>query len=317
MAYSLGGTIEATDYNSRVNTINSVWATGTSDSGYGQTALTTTAVGSTVTATQWATLISTLSAITYHQAGAGIGITQPTAGNTIQWLTTLDSFINVIYANRLNASITGAGVTNAIGSMSSATTWFTSSIKECTVTFSSTNAARYFFNTGGSLAFSLTQAFVSPQTSFANVKSADWASFYSSTVGTILIKAKTNSRTGTGGDSNNTVPGNPTPPTSNAVGYYNLTTVYQTLFYIGSTSATADYGNNLFTIEAKLGATPNIIQVRCSSYDYAADSTGTGNFNDSIQGLNTLNSGWIPPETTYITNTWGTPTFAQVTNTQS
>jgi hypothetical protein len=53
MTYSVGGLIQATDYNGFVaNTaggnVNAVW-----NSTYGQTALSTANVGATVTATQW------------------------------------------------------------------------------------------------------------------------------------------------------------------------------------------------------------------------------------------------------------------------
>ena len=59
MTYSIGGLIEATDYNGFASTtvganVNDVWGTGSGDKGWGQTALTTVAVAGTVTATQWA-----------------------------------------------------------------------------------------------------------------------------------------------------------------------------------------------------------------------------------------------------------------------
>jgi hypothetical protein len=51
MSYTAGGLIEATDYNGFVNTgannINKVWSTGTGDSGWGQTAISTVSVGGT------------------------------------------------------------------------------------------------------------------------------------------------------------------------------------------------------------------------------------------------------------------------------
>ena len=65
MTYTVGGLIQATDYNGFVNTgtpnINAVWSTGTTDSGWGQTAVNTVSVGGTVTATQWASLVNTAS----------------------------------------------------------------------------------------------------------------------------------------------------------------------------------------------------------------------------------------------------------------
>ena len=67
MTYSVGGIIQATDYNGFVSTtsganVNDVWGTGTGDKGWGQTALSTVSVGGIVTATNWASLVNNLSA---------------------------------------------------------------------------------------------------------------------------------------------------------------------------------------------------------------------------------------------------------------
>ena len=56
MTYSSGGLIQATDYNGFVSTtsganVNGIWATGTTDAGYGQSALGTVSAAGTVTAT--------------------------------------------------------------------------------------------------------------------------------------------------------------------------------------------------------------------------------------------------------------------------
>ena len=75
MTYSSGGLIQATDYNNFItgsNQFNTVWSTGTGNAGYGQTALSAAAtVGSNVTASQWATLITALNKALTHQSGSG------------------------------------------------------------------------------------------------------------------------------------------------------------------------------------------------------------------------------------------------------
>ena len=81
MTYSVGGLIQATDYNGFVSTtasgnVNGIWSTGTSDRGYGQTALATVSAAGLVTATQWANLVNTISSIASHQ---GTTITSRTA----------------------------------------------------------------------------------------------------------------------------------------------------------------------------------------------------------------------------------------------
>jgi hypothetical protein len=313
MAYSSGGLIEAVDYNNRVNALNSIWGAGSGANGYGQTSttLSTTSTSAAVTATQWASLIARLDAITVHQTGVTSSISQPTAGTTIAWLSTIDTKVAATYTNRLAVSFRGAQNLTAVGTVTNSTGWYTSSTKEFSYTFSSTDTVRYFFNAGGLLSMNITQA------AGANIKSTDWSNFYTNQVGVINFGYSTYSRSGTGGDANNTVPGNPAPPTSGNIGWSNLTSVYQTLFYIGSTTATGYYGNNYITIEAKLGATSNIIVFRFISYDVALDSAPFRNLTQQIiSGANTVNVGWTPPETTYLTNVWGTPAGTTITNTQ-
>ena len=71
MAYSSGGLIAAADYNgfvgtspsSTANTINTVWAVGNAQYGYGQTPIGTVSGAGLVTATQWASAVNTLNSI--------------------------------------------------------------------------------------------------------------------------------------------------------------------------------------------------------------------------------------------------------------
>lgn len=305
MAYSSGGLIEASDYNTRAANINAIWGTGSGANGYGQsTTLSNVSVSGTVTATNWASLISRLDSLRNHQSGLSSGITQPAAGDTVTFLSTLDTRISGIVTNNLSANTRGTAVPTGLGNpgMGNTSTWVTSATKEFTVTFSSTDTVRYYFNAGGLLTFYLDIA--SPTTG----KATDWDNFLANQVGTITLGSNFCSRTGTGGD-------NLTQNTS--IGYHNLTTAYQTLFAIGSTSATDDYGLNSITIQAKVGgslygASSNVVYLRAVLTDAAADGTG-----NQVDGNLQVYVGYTPPETTYLTNTWSTLTYATVTNTQT
>ena len=305
MAYSSGGLIEATDYNTRAVNVNAIWGVGAGSNGYGQsTTLSNVAVGGTVTATNWASLIARLDSMRQHQSATTSGITQPSAGNTVTYLAALDTQVSTVITNKLVTAARGTALPTGIGNpqMSNATAWVTSATKEWSVTFSDINTVRYFFNAGGLLTFYLTN------TGASTTKGTDWGTFLTNQVGTISLGSNFCSRTGTGGDglTQNT-----------SIGYHNLTTTYQTLFAIGSTSATADYGNNSITISAKVrgalyGASSNIVDFRAVLTDAAGDT-----FNDNVTGTLAVYAGYTPPGTTYIANTWGTPTGATVTNTQS
>lgn len=305
MAYSSGGLIEATDYNTRAVDVNAIWGVGAGSNGYGQsTTLSNVAVGGTVTATNWASLIARLDSMRQHQSATTSGITQPSAGNTVTYLATLDTQVSTIVTNKLVTAARGTALPTGIGNpqMSNATAWVTSATKEWSVTFSSVDTVRYFFNAGGLLTFYLTN------TGASTTKGTDWGTFLTNQVGTISLGSNFCSRTGTGGD-------NLTQNTG--TGFHNLTTSYQTLFAIGSTSATADYGNNSITISAKVrgalyGTNSNIVDFRAVLTDAAADT-----FNDNVTGTLAVYAGYTPPGTTYLANVWGTPTGATVTNTQS
>jgi hypothetical protein len=138
--------------NNAVANINTVWGTGTGAIGYGQpTTITGVAAGDVVTATQWATLIGRLNSVLTHQSGAGSGITLPTAGATVAYIAALSGGITTAFNNKANyasngATVTGTNFTAAISS----TTGVNQSIYR-SVTFPSTQAARYFFNAGGYL----------------------------------------------------------------------------------------------------------------------------------------------------------------------
>ena len=69
MTYTAGSTIVASDYNGFANVtananVNDVWAVGSTDKGWGQTAnVGQVAIAGTVTATQWANLVNTITAM--------------------------------------------------------------------------------------------------------------------------------------------------------------------------------------------------------------------------------------------------------------
>ena len=306
MSYSAGGLIEALDYNHRATAVNSIWGVGAGSNGYGQsTTLSNVTATTSVAAAEWATFVSRLDSIRNHQSGTTSGISSPTAGSVVTYLAAVDTNVSTIQTNKLLFNSTrGTAAPTTLGNpvMSSSTAWTTSSTKEFSVTFTNTNTVRYFFNAGGIITFYLTQS------DGTTSKSSDWATFLTNTVGTISFGSNYCARSGTGGD-------NLTLNTS--IGYHNLTTSYQTLFSIGSTSATADYGSNYITVEARVsgslyGASSNIVNFRCILYDAAGEFE-----NDLVDGTTALYAGITPPSTTYLANTWGFPTAATVTNTQN
>jgi len=162
MTYASGGLIQATDYNNLINgtnQLNAVWSTGNGDAGYGQTAI-PVVVGppnaEIVTAAQWASLINSLNKIRQHQTGSGSGITAPTAGTIITYLSTLQTAVNSAYTDRALAASNGTTIVGTDWGRACPVvgpTTATSVTLTLTATFTSAQHARYFFNAGGLLSF--------------------------------------------------------------------------------------------------------------------------------------------------------------------
>ena len=152
MTYSFGNTILDDDYNGFKDSVNTMWSTGSGDAGYGQTAISAVSAGSTISATQWASLLNPITSAASHQGATITSIINPSAGGTISAFTALNSNIS---------AVTGATRHNAVasGSDSSATTtttsaWTTSATTTKTITFATADQYRYFFNAGGMIRMS-------------------------------------------------------------------------------------------------------------------------------------------------------------------
>ena len=114
MTYSVGGQIQATDFNGFVSdsatNINNIWsgAVASGDTGWGQSALATVSAGSTVSATNWASLVNTLASMG-NQTGTTITArSAPTAGQPIAVLSALATDITNCNTNRANAAAVGS-----------------------------------------------------------------------------------------------------------------------------------------------------------------------------------------------------------------
>lgn len=306
MTYSTGSLILRDDYNifamgnadgttnHTVNNINTLWGVGTGDKGYGQsTVLTSVAAGNTVTATQWATMIARMTSIASHQASSITAITQPVAGNTISVFAALSGNLSTITTNRLNKAGSGTDTTTG-GALSKATGWTTTSTATHTITFASADAARYFFNAGGEVRLSFTRT-----GGTATTKNTNWSQLLVD-AGTVVIGAQGTTKSGGAG----------TATVASTIGYYDMTTVDQTLFTQYATGA--PYTVNYVQVSARytgaLGA--NGDKSPQLTITVLFNDAETDTFNDTVVGTLTSTLVARAPSTTYLTNVWGTPTLA-------
>lgn len=324
MAYSAGSTILDDDYNIFVTgnaagtgdhgvaNANSVWGTGTSDKGYGQSGtLSAVAASNTITATQWSTLLSRISTIASHQGSSITAITSPVAGNTISAYVALSTNITTIYTNRGNAAASGTDIT-AGGSVSNTTSFYTQAQVTTTVTFANAASARYFFNAGGMIRMTPIRS------GTANTKSTDWNTL-ATACGTVVFTGGTATQTiaGTAYTGTTKIGGSGTPNILlTTTGFYDLTAgaAATTIFRQYSTNPTHYYSSNYISITAALNSASTVLTLvmtfRDDDWDTTSYPNGTPTTEDLVQGTTGMTLVVRPPSTTYLTNTWGTPSIS-------
>ena len=332
MTYTTGNLIEATDFNNIVgatnsttaNTFNAVWGVGSGDAGYGQSnTIPTVAVGNTVTATQWSTLLTRINTARSHQGGAAFGMTSPVAGNTISVIANLITNVNTLYTNRLNASAVAAA--SAATDVSRTTAWAGAAGPQTithtfTVTFASGDEARYFFNCGGYIEID-----PSVLNYGDNRKEQSWANMIAM-FGQFRLSAQTSGLVNETTTSTITVTDTSNDVADSAVGYHDLTTSNQLVVTKTLTTASSPYlspsANNITVNVRSNGAQGSngdkgsvitiVVAYNDTSTDdnYAGAGGTTANSQDVITGTLTSSLRFYEPSTTNLTKTWGTPTVS-------
>jgi hypothetical protein len=313
MAYSAGGLIEATDFNGFVSTnaanVNGFWGVGSTNTGWGQTALATVSAGGLVSATNWASLVNTLSSAGAHTNTTITSRTAPTAGNLIEVLSNVNTDITNINTNRRNAAANGAEFTGWTGTNSKTTATaagnWTITITN-TITWANANAARYFFNAGGRIRIQ------SAKSSTGATGDPEWNDLASKT-GDIYITAGgvTQTIAGTNYTGTTRIGGSGTPNIlTTTTGWYNLTTTDTNIFKLFAD--TAPYTNNFIQYAARTAGTGTqlIITSTWSNPEGDPISGGTAPSGATPGTAPCTIVTYFPPSTTHLTNSWGTPTVA-------
>ena len=316
MTYSSGGLIEATDYNGFVSTtsganVNTVWSTGSTDSGWGQSALSTVSATGTITAPQWATLVNTITSMGAQTNTTITARTAPTSGQTIGILAALNTDLTNITANRRNAAANGTQFTGWTGTNSKTTTTngpFTITFTN-TVTWTSADAARYFFNAGGRIKIDVSK------TATGNLGDPEWNDLANTLCGDIYITGGTATQTiaGTAYTGTTKIGGAGTPTTlATTTGWYDLTAGAAATIVYKQFADTAPYTSNYIQHSIAKGASSNTLVITTTWVAADADpiSGGTAPTGATPGTAPATIVTYFPPSTTNLTNTWGTPTVA-------
>jgi len=312
MTYAVGNTIQATDFNGLVGTnpntssgtLNTVWSTGGTTAGYGQTAVPTVSAGNSVLAVDWANLINKTANANLHQGTNITGVTAPSAGNTIQYNANIPTNLTSIYTGRLNAASQGSTTANTATTVS---TWSGIATFTHTVTFANGDAARYFFNSGGQLKVTCAH---SNSTAGINLLLNGLAS----NVGTLVTSAPTSgtitiSSTSYSGFQKVGGGGNTPSPYLTNTGYFALTTANATVFQQTASTGPSGYLGTFISLTAKSNGTQG------SNGDTGSVITLYTIWDEIPNGLTVGTGSTVTvtaqaPETTYLANTWGTISIA-------
>ena len=333
MTYSVGELIQATDYNGFVGptgsggtagaNLNDIWGTGSGDKGWGQTAVNNVSTSGTVTATQWASLVNNLGTSGNQTSSTLTARSAPSAGQLISILAALNTDLTTVTTNRGNAA--GAGTeygtftgttskTSATGSGQAAwTITFTH-----TVTFPSANQARYFWNAGGRVRLQYGKS------STGTDSDADWNTL-AGQCGDIYVSGRVNSAAQsiagvsyTGTTRLNGSGGTQTT-LATTTGWYQLTGSPATIFQLNN--ATSPYSGEYIRTTAT--ATSSTVLTLVTTW-VSDGSSGAGTTADITGGTGVSSPAtsigastapttlctYLPPSTTYLTDSWGTPTIA-------
>ena len=306
MTYAQYGTVQATDYNDLIgadpgttaNKLNTVWATGGTNAGYGQTALANVTTGNTVTSSNWANLVNRTSNAASHQGSTITSVTAPASGGTITYLSAIPTNLTTIYTNRLNATTQGSTTANTATYPAS---WNQALTFTHTATFANGNAARYFFNSGGQLAMTVNHVTGNPGDLLFNQ--------LASNVGTVVLSAPNSGSITIAGTTYNGITkiggGGNAPTISQNNGYFALTTSNANVFTQLASSGPVAYLGSFIRFIVKSNGTQgsngdagSIITIY-TIWDEVPDGYNiSGGTNTTITVR--------PPSTTYLANTWGT-----------
>ena len=258
---------------------------------------TSSTAGTTIVpASDWATLISKMSTAQQHQNNTTFSQAQPTSGSIITYLSSIDTEITSLTTNKYSAYTVSSVAGTAFPNSSS---WSSTSTKTFTVTFASALQANYFFNSGGRIVIqSNTNAITQ-----SNAQTT-WNSFTNTGYNYTYLSATSFTHSGTVGTFTRNV-------YTSGSGFNNLTTTPTTFLSLVDTgTGFTNYNNNV--IQLNLSYSAPTLTATLILYDNDTNTIGKTNTGSTTAQINV---GF--PETTYLSNSWGSTTTANTVNTQA
>jgi hypothetical protein len=260
-----GTKILASDFNQIQTIAANVLGTGSGQLGYGQPLTSNqVSIGTKITALGWQHLKNDLIKARQHQTGADESASIPdiTTSNIVaendrsSYLT----FANLVQTYALNVDPTQTSL-RTLSSPTRSTPWSGTLTHQVILTFSSANAARYYFNSGGTILFTASLDNTNTQLN------TDWYNL----LGAIgIISMNYNSTTQVANSASYPSAGStPTGSPAGGLGFYQLNSTPQTIF----TKNASTYSGDQYRILASIDATRSILTFRIQ---FQATAPGPG-----------------------------------------
>jgi hypothetical protein len=281
MAYVAGDKITTTEYNGFLNNnsstppvegINHMASTGNLYHGLGQVGVSTVNVEQQITSTHWNSLFTAMDNVANHTNDTLTSTAQRSAGDLIQIksalvadLATLAASVQAGCPNATALTTTAAQQTTAASSR-----WNVSHIVEQSITFSTADQMRFFFNQGGKIIIQVTRTGNGGSAATGKDRAID---DLIDSLGSFRIKSQASDYS-VDGSTNVNILGDGSSTYDLNIGFYDLTTSYQKILILRQDYQTYEFMN--FQFEAKLDAAPGtatVMTVRTSLLDPFIDGS--------------------------------------------
>ena len=295
---AVGDIITAARYNNLQSRVATIMGNGSGDEGYGQSLNSSqVAVSEKVTATHMSLLFDDIAAGRIHQTNtspsdialiATTDVIEDDNAINKKGVAQYESLTTTLENERFSIDV-NQGTVEATGTQGQYTTqWNTQLAHIVNVTFTDSDHARHFFNSGSEVRFS---ANINAP-GITEAKTIDWATMLVNMQTIKFDYTETASIGGTG--------------TGSDLGYFDLTTSYQAIF---DKAGTGQYTENHYIIEVKgnTAVNPNIITFKINFNDDDPTDPGTPT-DEFVQG--TLTSVITQFRATGVNVSVPTPTYA-------
>jgi hypothetical protein len=292
MAYVAGDKITTVEYNQLLLNstttpgINHIIGSGDLYHGLGEVGLNTVSVEQQITATQWNSLFTAMDNLANHTNDTLTSTSQRSAGDLIEIKSAITADLATLAASVQAGCPNATALTTSVAQQTTAASarWNVSHIVEQSTTFNTDSEMRWFFNAGGKIQINVTRTSNSGDVASQKDQAID---DLIDSLGNFKIKSQS-SEYSNDGSTNVNILGDGSSAYDLNLGFYDLTTSYQTILILRQDFQTYEFMN--FKIEAKLNAAPGTattITVRTSLLDPFIDGSTAATQDDTYTAGNT------------------------------